>query len=116
MSVMSDLHATLLQLVADAESGANGFCWIWVPDTLDGEPGAEIRVLTAQVVPFHSDRRTVRVWDWDLVVAQNALPSGDCRTIDGAVVRVGDSVRIFDAEAHRDFEICTVSDALGVFA
>jgi hypothetical protein len=109
MSAMSDLHADILAVVAAAETGTDGFRWIWVPDRC-GTPGTEIRLLCRST---YMGNRAVILADWYLTDAGRLHPM--LRTVAGAITRDGDSVRV-RSTMGRDDEICTVSDALGVFA
>lgn len=110
MSAMSDLHADLLQLVAHAEQRACGYRWMPVADDLN--PGSTIDVLVGGKYPMFN--QPVLLVDYRFVFEHFRL----CplhRTLDGLITRVGDSVRV-RTDIGTDEEVCTVSDAMGVFA
>jgi hypothetical protein len=110
MSAMSNLHADVLQLVAHAETRSCGYRWSTVEDDLN--PGSTIQMLTGCNYPMFT--LPVRLVEYRLEFDQFTL----CplhRTLEGVITKAGDSVRVRTADGE-DAEICTVSDALGVFA
>lgn len=109
MSVMSELHADICAVVADAETGANGYLWIWVPDQLADEPGAEIRILCRGTI---MGNRAIVLGDFYLTDAGRLHPVH--RTAVGAITRDGDSVRI-RSTMGRDDEVCLVSETMEMF-
>lgn len=109
MSIMSNLHADICAVVAAAETGTDGFRWIWVPDQLADEPGAEIRVLCRSTI---MGNRAVILADYYLTDAGRLHPI--VRNAVGAITRDGDSVRI-RSTMGRDEEFCMVSEVMEMF-
>lgn len=108
MSAMSNLHAEIMGAVADAETVAGRWLWVWTDDPLCA--GERIGVLC---VRSRMGDRVVVTSDWGTLTDVGRY-SGCLRTVVGVITRFGDSVRV-RSSMGRDEEIGTVSDAMGVF-